>query len=49
MPGYNTAHVILRRAAAPSGRSAPGSGARPGKLRQAAPMYRAWRELRKVV
>jgi beta-carotene ketolase (CrtO type) len=49
VPGYNTAHVILRRAARTERPRRPGVAGTARELRQAASMYRAWRELRKVV
>jgi beta-carotene ketolase (CrtO type) len=49
VPGYNTAHVILRRAGRTRRRQRAGVERTAHQLRQAASMYRAWRELRKVV
>jgi beta-carotene ketolase (CrtO type) len=49
VPGYNAAHVILQRADRTGRRQRAGVERTVRQLRQAASMYRAWRELRKVV
>jgi beta-carotene ketolase (CrtO type) len=49
VPGYNTAHVILGRASRTARPGRAGVGRTAGQLRRAASMYRAWRELRKVM
>jgi len=49
VPGYNTAHAILDRANGTTRPGRAGVGRTAGQLRRAASMYRAWRELRKVM
>jgi beta-carotene ketolase (CrtO type) len=49
VPGYNTAHVILDRGSRTIRPKRAGVGQTTRQLRQAVSMYRAWRELRKVV
>src|SRR6185437_3051745 len=49
VPGYNTAHAILDRASGTTRPGRAGVGRTAGQLRRAASMYRAWRELRKVM
>ena len=49
VPGYNTAHVILDRGSRTMRPNRAGVGQTTRQLRQAVSMYRAWRELRKVV